>query len=495
MIYTELGNGKKKRLHETEGTARAAYEVGDMPRDDMATYAEEVCKRHHGRSIQAYEIRVSFSPDELKAGNKSDEQMAGEHGYKLCKKLYPNSMCYVTVHNDGKGGCVHAHCLVVNNDEKTGKALNDNLRHFNVKDASDELAAEEGLSVIGTPKFERDRLKEGTTWDKRRSECSSFEQRLGDKVQRARDSSDTLDEFKQHLHWAGVELMEQKRKGKDGIEHEAWCYKMEDIESPKHRKRRRKAKLLADDLTKDGIESYYAEKALESQNKAQEHVKPKVVPIEQEKPSEGEYEPLKAHIEPEATYSLLDDYKVDSEDVKTATEALASQYRRRKGDVLGDAVYSDMRHAQGNVSETTAKLQADVDAARAQFKADKAAVDELRGQKAPNLYGLKQCFKIAGNRKDKSQFERMLDDMFAQMLVEIMCQTIEEQQLQAREDAEKRLYESRKDMWDAEKRLRAANSAIDHETSRTSGRRATSRMQDAYEADKAAYKTDSEQYE
>lgn len=50
-------------------------------------------------------------------------------------------------------------------------------------------------------------------------------------------------------------------------------------------------------------------------------------------------------------------------------------------------------------------------------------------------------------------------------------------------------------MWDAEKRLRAANSAIDHETSRTSGRRVTSRMQDAYEADKAAYKTDSEQYE
>lgn len=256
-------------------------------------------------------------------------------------------------------------------------------------------------------------------------------------MQRARDSSDTLDEFKQHLHWAGVELMEQKRKGKDGIEHEAWCYKMEDIESPKHRKRRRKAKLLADDLTKDGIESYYAEKALESQNKAQEHVKPKVVPIEQEKPSEGEYEPFKAHIEPKATYSLLDDYKVDSEDVKTATEALASQYRRRKGDVLGDAVYSDMRHAQGNVSETTAKLQADVDAARAQFKADKAAVDELRGQKAPSLYGLKQCFKIEGNRKDKSQFERMLDDMFAQMLAEIMCQTIEEQQLQAREDAEK----------------------------------------------------------
>lgn len=273
MIYTELGNGKKKKMHEAEGTTRAAYEVGDMPRDDMAVYAEEIHKKHPASRYEAFEVRVSFSPDELKADNKSDEQMAGEHSYKLCKKLSPNSMCYVTVHNDGKGGCVHAHCLVVNHDEVTGQTLRDNRRHFEVKDASDELAAEEGLSVIGTPKFERDRLKEGTTWDERRKECTSFEQRLGDKVQRARDSSKTLDEFKQHLHWAGVELMEQKRKGKDGEEHEAWCYKMEDIESPKHRKRRRKAKLLADDLTKASIESYYDEKEAQKPVEAQ---KPKV---------------------------------------------------------------------------------------------------------------------------------------------------------------------------------------------------------------------------
>ena len=273
MIYTELGNGKKKKMHEAEGTTRAAYEVGDMPRDDMAVYAEEIHKKHPASRYEAFEVRVSFSPDELKADNKSDEQMAGEHSYKLCKKLSPNSMCYVTVHNDGKGGCVHAHCLVVNHDEVTGQTLRDNRRHFEVKDASDELAAEEGLSVIGTPKFERDRLKAGTTWDERRKECTSFEQRLGDKVQRARDSSKTLDEFEQHLHWAGVELMEQKRKGKDGEEHEAWCYKMEDIESPKHRKRRRKAKLLADDLTKASIESYYDEKEAQKPVEAQ---KPKV---------------------------------------------------------------------------------------------------------------------------------------------------------------------------------------------------------------------------
>ena len=88
----------------------------------------------------------------------------------------------------------------------------------------------------------------------------------------------------------------------------------------------------------------------------------------------------------------------------------------------------------------------------------------------------------------------MLDDMFAQMMAELMRQMVEEQR-QARKDAEKRLYESRKNMWDAEKRLRAANRAIDHEMNRTSDRRVSSRMQDVCEADKTAYQTDSEQFE
>jgi hypothetical protein len=41
-------------------------------------------------------------------------------------------------------------------------------------------------------------------------------------------------------------------------------------------------------------------------------------------------------------------------------------------------------------------------------------------------------------------------------------------------------------MWDAEKRLKAANRAIDHEASRPKGRRVTSRIQAVYEADTKA---------
>lgn len=64
-----------------------------------------------------------------------------------------------------------------------------------------------------------------------------------------------------------------------------------------------------------------------------------------------------------------------------------------------------------------------------------------------------------------------------------------------REAAEKRLYESRKSMWDAEKRLKAANRAIDHEMSRPEGRRVTSKMQAIYEADTKTDTMDDIEYE
>ena len=163
---------------------------------------------------------------------------------------------------------------------------------------------------------------------------------------------------------------------------------------------------------------------------------------------------------------------------------MASQYRRKKNhDVIDDRTYNDIRRAQRNIKQITDKLQADVDEARAQFKADKANLDELKSHKAPNLYGLTQCFKMAGHKKDKTSFERMLDDMFAQMMQNIIKEEYMVRMHSEREAAEKRLYESRKSMWDAEKRLKAVNRAIDHETSRTEGRRVTSRMQAVYEAD------------
>lgn len=71
---------------------------------------------------------------------------------------------------------------------------------------------------------------------------------------------------------------------------------------------------------------------------------------------------------------------------------------------------------------------------------------------------------MAGHKKDKTPFERMLDDMFAQMMQNTIKEEYRSKMHSEREAAEKRLYESRKSMWDAEERLKSANRAIDHET-------------------------------
>ena len=48
----------------------------------------------------------------------------------------------------------------------------------------------------------------------------------------------------------------------------------------------------------------------------------------------------------------------------------------------------------------------------------------------------------------------------------MMLQFMEDQRRKMQEDAERRLYESRGNMWDAEKRLKAAEEAMDNEDAR-----------------------------
>ena len=60
----------------------------------------------------------------------------------------------------------------------------------------------------------------------------------------------------------------------------------------------------------------------------------------------------------------------------------------------------------------------------------------------------------------------MMADMTAMMMRMLLQQAMEEQRRREREAAERRLYESRKNMWDAEKRLKSAEKALAHEDER-----------------------------
>lgn len=56
----------------------------------------------------------------------------------------------------------------------------------------------------------------------------------------------------------------------------------------------------------------------------------------------------------------------------------------------------------------------------------------------------------------KNPVSRMMADMTAMMLRMVIQQVLDEERRRQREEAEKRVYESCKSMWDAEKRLKVA---------------------------------------
>lgn len=103
----------------------------------------------------------------------------------------------------------------------------------------------------------------------------------------------------------------------------------------------------------------------------------------------------------------------------------------------------------------------------------------------PNLLAGAWVFAKAG-RDAKDPVSRMMADMTAMMLRMLLQQAMEEQRRREREAAERRLYESRKNMWDAEKCLKSAEKALAHEDEREdkAARRAGGRVKYGADADK-----------
>ena len=277
MSYTEFGEGKRRREHLENGTDRIAAQMGDAAsREDFIVYCEGQKHRHPNAVNEGYEVRISWATDELDPSRQDDIQRGMEYAYTLCHELAPDSMCWVTMHVDGEGGCVHAHATIANHDARSGQVINKedtSLYAPRVQAVNDRLSRENGFQVLGAD-------KEMSTWAQRRDTFGydSFDRRLGDKVAYARDRSDTVDEFKRNLELEGVTLKETvKTDKKTGEVTAGWSYKAVDEWGPKRRSRKRRASNLADDLTKEGVEAYFEEKQRQAQ--AQKEDAPVPVPV------------------------------------------------------------------------------------------------------------------------------------------------------------------------------------------------------------------------
>lgn len=460
MSYTEFGEGKRRRAHLENGTDRIAAQMGDAAsRGDFIVYCEGQKHRHPNAVNEGYELRISWATDELDPSKADDIQRGMEYAYTLCHELAPDSMCWVTMHVDGEGGCVHAHATIANHDARTGQVINKgdtSLYAPRVKAVNDELSRENGFSVLGAD-------KEMSLWEQRREtfQPGSFDQRLGDRVANARDRSSTLDEFRRNLELSGVTLKETtKTDGKTGEVTTGWSYKAVDEWGPKRRTRKRRASNLADDLTREGIEAYFEAKQRELEAQKQDAPAPEVLP------DVPETETVAPAEQPPAD-SALDVYDLDRAYVSEMASDLQRAHihrSREAGKSFVDERYERLVEARNHPDEQLARLREDVDAARREFYASKEARDTLQHPCPGLLAGMHVFAKAGCNAKDP--VSRMMADMTAMMLRMMIQEALAEERRRQREEAERRVYESRKNMWDAEKRLKAAEKALSDEDER-----------------------------
>ena len=462
MSYTEFGEGKRRRAHLENGTDRIAAQMGDAAsRGDFIVYCEGQKHRHPNAVNEGYELRISWATDELDPSKADDIQRGMEYAYTLCHELAPDSMCWVTMHVDGEGGCVHAHATIANHDARTGQVINKgdtSLYAPRVKAVNDELSRENGFSVLGAD-------KEMSLWEQKREtfQPGSFDQRLGDRVAGARDRSSTLDEFRRNLGLRGVTLKETtKTDRKTGEVTTGWSYKAVDEWGPKRRTRKRRASNLADDLTREGIEVYFEAKQRELEAQQQDAPAPEVLP------DVPETETVVPEERPSAD-SALDVYDLDRAYVSEMASDLQKAHIHRSregGKPFMDERYQQIVEARNHPDEQLAKLREDVDAARREFYASKEARDTMQRPYPGLLAGMHVFAKAGCNAKDP--VSRMMADMTAMMLRMMIQEALAEERRRQREEAERRVYESRRSMWDAEKRLKAAEKALSDEDERES---------------------------
>ena len=393
MAYTELGEGKKRTENIQNGTNRIAAQMGDGDsREEFVRFCSAMKRQNQGRENEGFEVRVSWAPEELSKDDPEDIQRACEYGYLLCKEVAPNAPCWVTVHTDGEGGCVHVHATIANHDLVSGTAIAHGTDHATVKRKNDQLSRQMGFSVVGPqPGAQR------TRWADRKSEFEpgAFERMLGNRVEEARNASSSMDEFREELRLRGVELNEVRKVDKEtGEETVGWSYKSRDPYGKSRRKRRRRASNLADDLTREGIEAYFEAKQRELEAPQQDAPAPEVLPDVPETAEPAE--------QPSAD-SALDVYDLDRAYVSEMASDLQKAHihrSREAGKPFMDERYEALVEARNHPDEQLAKLREDVDAARREFHASKEARDTLQSPCPGLLAGMHVFAKAGCNAKD-----------------------------------------------------------------------------------------------
>ena len=148
LEYVTYGRGDELERRIASGDTRALAQACDLGDIETAyTIARQARLAHAARRNEGYEVRVSWSPEELNPDDPEHVERAMAFGNELMRELFPNCPVVITAHGDGVGRCLHLHCDVVNQDFETGRAIKGpSLNHKTIVAVSDRLADEWGMS-------------------------------------------------------------------------------------------------------------------------------------------------------------------------------------------------------------------------------------------------------------------------------------------------------------------------------------------------------------
>lgn len=249
--YVLFGNSRERRaaLIQTGQTRAAAFAIsvaGDHGASPAAFIERtEIMAAVHGRKVELQSYVLAFAPDEFDVTDPDDLERVLDVSVKFVERMHTADYL-IAVHADSAGGHAHAHILVANHDNLTGKSLQryTSWKH-GLRQLNDDLMRDEGLRVLPDPEEPK------PDWELRREAFTpgGFEQTLGDKVYIALSDPRSVDQqaFEQVLEEQSVTLAVTHRDG--------WSYKMRRSDNGKLG--RKKASVLTPEFTAEGAAAVF----------------------------------------------------------------------------------------------------------------------------------------------------------------------------------------------------------------------------------------------
>lgn len=168
----------------------------------------------HRSKVEAHHYVQSFSLDEFDPNNKNDISKCNELGNQLAKKIIGKRhlMAIIATQRDGKGGKLHNHIVICNQDYVNGKALagiGTNIK--NIRKKNDQVIADNNMQQ---PESLTDEYTDNTALTRKLQDAGKYAWKgdLQDRIDQAQMDSTNWEEYIQNLGDLGVTIRAFKKK-------------------------------------------------------------------------------------------------------------------------------------------------------------------------------------------------------------------------------------------------------------------------------------------